>query len=604
VAEEEEVMSIEQTDYFSIKHFQHIVKSEKEIAALAEYILKHKEIAIRFETTGNSVDAELTGIAFSYFKEESFFIPISGEGDSLKQYLKPLIPIFSKEDITLIGHDLKPDLLVLHKNGITVSCPCYDIMIAHYLVDPDTRHSLEILSENYLGYKLLDKNDRASVEERSNRAGIVGEQAEIILRLKLKFEELVQTAEILKLFEEVEMPLLYVLEEMEFEGVKLDESVLKDLSRELETDIKKSEEEVFHLAGEEFNIASPKQLGIVLFEKMKLLEKPKKTKSGQYATGEEVLTKLAGEHKIVKSILDYREYVKLKSTYVDALPSLVSPFDNRLHTTYSQAVAATGRLSSNNPNLQNIPIRTARGREIRKAFVPRGKDYTLISADYSQIELRIMASFSEDEHMINAFQEGRDIHTTTASKIFKVGLEDVDDNMRRMAKSANFGIIYGISAFGLSQNLNIPRKEAAEIIDAYFTEFPAVKRYMDNVINEARENGYVTTLLGRKRYLRDINSRNVTMRGYAERNAINAPIQGSAADMIKLAMINIHEWMKKEKVKSSMVLQVHDELIFDAHKSELELLTKKVPQFMQSAMPLAVPIEVGIGAGDNWLDAH
>ena len=422
--------------------------------------------------------------------------------------------------------------------------------------------------------------------------------------LKGVFESEMSRSGVTSLFKDVEMPLMEVLEEMEYEGIKLDESVLNELSGELQESIEEAQKEVYHLAGEEFNIGSPKQLGVVLFEKMQLLEKPKKTKSGQYATGEEILTKLAEEHEIVKSILDYREFQKLKNTYVDALPALTSPLDKRLHTTFSQAVAATGRLSSNNPNLQNIPIRTARGREIRKAFVPRDKDHVLISADYSQIELRIMASFSGDKHMIEAFKEGRDIHTTTASKIFKIPLEEVDDGMRRMAKSANFGIIYGISAFGLAQNLNIPRKEAAEIIEAYFKEFPAVKSYMDRVINEARENGYVTTILGRKRFLRDITSRNVTMRGYAERNAINAPIQGSAADMIKLAMINVSQWLHEEKLKSKMVLQVHDELVFDAHRSEVDILKEKVPHFMKTAMELDVPMEVGLGVGNNWLDAH
>jgi DNA polymerase-1 len=395
-----------------------------------------------------------------------------------------------------------------------------------------------------------------------------------------------------------------VLAKMEFEGINLDPDILAIQSAELEKEIEEIQKAIYADAGEEFNIGSPKQLGIVLFEKLQLLEKPKKTKSGQYATGEEILTRLAQEHEIVGKILDYREYNKLKSTYVDALPLLISPMDSHIHTTFSQAVAATGRLSSINPNLQNIPIRTEKGRQVRKAFVPRSDQFVLLSADYSQVELRIMASFSGDQAMIEAFRDGRDIHTTTASRIFGVSLDEVTQDMRRMAKSANFGIIYGISAFGLSQNLNIPRKEAAEIIEAYFKEFPAVKSYMDNSINEAKENEYVTTVLGRRRYLRDINSANATTRGYSERNAINAPIQGSAADLIKIAMIRIQQWLEKEKLQSKMILQVHDELLFDAHVDEVDLLRTQVEKLMRTALELKVPLEVSIGTGDNWLDAH
>jgi DNA polymerase-1 len=358
------------------------------------------------------------------------------------------------------------------------------------------------------------------------------------------------------------------------------------------------------MAGTEFNIASPKQLGEILFEHLKLDDKPKKTKTGQYATGEEILTRLAYKHEIAKKILDYREVQKLKSTYIDALPEMISPTDNRVHTSFNQAIAATGRLSSTNPNLQNIPIRTAKGREVRKAFVPRDKDYILMSSDYSQIELRIMAHFAKDESMIRAFQEGKDIHSITASKIFQTGLAEVTQDMRRIAKIANFGIIYGISVFGLSQRLNIPRSEASEIINSYFNEFKAVKIYMDKVINEARDQGYVETILGRRRYLRDINSRNATMRGFAERNAINAPIQGSAADLIKIAMIKIQDFILKENLRSKMILQVHDELVFDVYKPEMKILQPKVEELMQTALPLTVPIEVESGSGVNWLEAH
>jgi DNA polymerase I len=369
-------------------------------------------------------------------------------------------------------------------------------------------------------------------------------------------------------------------------------------------DIREIEKLIYEEAGAQFNIASPKQLGEILFDKLKIDPKAKKTKTGQYATGEEVLSKLAGEHKIANQILEYRELQKLKSTYVDSLPLLISPTDGRIHTCYNQAVAATGRLSSTNPNLQNIPIRTDKGREIRKAFVPRDKDHLILSADYSQIELRIIAAFSKEHNMIESFKKGIDIHTTTASKVFKVGLDEVSADMRRKAKMVNFGIIYGISAFGLSQRLSIPRKEAAEIIEAYNTEFPALKKYMDEIINIAREQEYVETILGRRRYLRDINSRNMTIRGYAERNAINAPIQGSAADIIKVAMINIHRWMKKEKLKSRMIMQVHDELVFDVLKSEADILKPAVEDFMKNAIPLEVPMEIGIGTGENWLEAH
>jgi DNA polymerase-1 len=431
-----------------------------------------------------------------------------------------------------------------------------------------------------------------------------GEDADITLQLKRHFAPMLREYGVEKLFREVEVPLIRVLADMEYEGVRVDQDALKELSEEMQSEIVKVERDIYTMAGVEFNIGSPKQLGEVLFDQLQLVEKPKKTRTGQYATGEEILSQLAREHPIAAAILDYREFQKLKSTYIDALPGLISPADGRIHTSYNQAVAATGRLSSTNPNLQNIPVRTARGRAIRKAFVPREGDYELFSADYSQIELRIMAAFSGDESLIEAFRQGKDIHVATASRIFKVDERAVDDDMRRKAKTANFGIIYGISAFGLSQRLNIPRGEANDIIEAYFNEFPAVKTYMDRVINEARERGYVETVMGRRRYLRDIRSRNMTMRGFAERNAINAPIQGSAADMIKVAMINIHAWMAVEGLRSKMLLQVHDELVFDVHRSEKELISEKVPWFMQHAIELDVPIEVGYGFGSNWLEAH
>jgi DNA polymerase I len=454
-----------------------------------------------------------------------------------------------------------------------------------------------------IGKKGKDQKNMRDVEVQKV-AEYSGEDADITLQLKHVFEPVLKRKKIEKLFNEVEVPLIRVLASMEDEGVKIDNEALKALSTEMAEDISRLEKEIYKLAGETFNISSPKQLGDILFEKLKLFENPKKTKTGQYATGEDVLSRLAPDYEIIRKILDYREVQKLKSTYVDALPFMISPKDGRVHTSYNQAVAATGRLSSTNPNLQNIPIRTDKGKEVRKAFISRNEDFILLSADYSQIELRVMAHFSKDESMIRAFIEKRDIHAITASRIFNVPVEDVDENMRRKAKTANFGIIYGISAFGLAGRLNISRKESAEIIDSYFQKFPSVKRYMDEVINSAREREYVETILGRRRYLRDINSRNATMRGFAERNAINAPIQGSAADLIKIAMINIHNFLEQNNFRSRMILQVHDELVFDVFKPELDKLKPEVEELMRSAIRLNVPIEVETGTGLNWLEAH
>jgi len=473
---------------------------------------------------------------------------------------------------------------------------------------------MDVLAENYLNYKpqsiteLIGKKGASQVTmadvDINKIVEYAGEDADVTLQLKQKLAPILDENEVTKLFNEVELPLVDVLADIEYNGVKIDTEALAAMSKELEAESLKARDQIYALAEEEFNIASPKQLGIVLFEKMKLVEKPKKTKTGQYATGEEILSKLAPEHDIARLILEFREYQKLKSTYVDALPKLISPVDGLVHTDYRQAVAATGRLSSNNPNLQNIPIRTVKGREIRKAFIPRSEDFLLLAADYSQIELRIVAVFAKDENMMEAFKNGKDIHSTTASKVFDVPLDEVDRDMRRKAKEVNFGLIYGISAFGLAQNLNISRTEAQEIISAYFTEFPGVKRYMDEQVNKAREFTYVETILGRRRYLRDIHSKNMIGRGHAERNAINAPIQGSAADIVKIAMINIHRWMKEENLKSKMIMQVHDELVFDVHKSELELLKTKVPELMKSAIELEVPMDVEVGVGENWLIAH
>lgn len=600
---------------FSRGHNYHKVSGEEAIRELVRYLGMQKEICFDTETTSiNPNEAELVGISFAYLPGEAYYIPFPKENDTVSKYLNLLKPVFSAEDILKIGQNIKYDILVLMNYGIEVKGKLYDTMLAHYLIEPEGKHSMDWMAGQYLRYKpvsiesLIGKKGKNQGNMRDVDPEVVvdyaAEDADITLLLKKELDPLIKENKLEKLLHEVESPLIEVLAAMEFEGVKIDTESLKEMSGELETESRVIEKKVYELAGEQFNLSSPKQLGEILFVKLQLDPKAKKTKTGQYATGEEVLSKLAVEHEIAQAILDFRQLVKLKSTYVDALPSLINPKTGRIHTTYNQFVAATGRLSSINPNLQNIPIRTERGREIRKAFVPRDKDHLILAADYSQIELRIMAAFSEDESMIGAFKEGRDIHATTAAKIFQVPLDQVTGDMRRKAKTANFGIIYGISPFGLSQRLKIPRSEAKEIIDAYFNEFPAVKAYMDQSIEKARKNEFVETILGRRRYLRDINSRNATMRGFAERNAINAPIQGSAADMIKVAMIQVHEWMVNQKLKSKMILQVHDELVFDVHKDEVALLEKEIPKLMSGAIQLSVPLEVEVGKGTHWLEAH
>lgn len=596
-------------------HNYHKIKGKAEVNELVEYLLLQKEICFDTETTAlDAMQAELVGLSFSYIPGEAYYIPVSDNQEETQKILELLRPVFENESITKIGQNVKYDMLVLKNYGIDVKGTLYDTMLAHYLIEPEGKHSMDWLAQQYLNYmpvsitELIGKKGKnqgnmRDVDEDEVTA-YAAEDADITLKLKEKFDPILKANGLESLFDDVENPLIRVLTEMEFEGVRINTESLAELSVLLEKESQEIEKKVYELAGVRFNLASPKQLGDVLFEKLKLDPKAKKTKTGQYATGEEILSKMANEHPIAEAILDYRQMVKLKSTYVDALPTMINPKTGRIHTTYNQFVAATGRLSSINPNLQNIPIRTARGREIRKAFVPRDDNHVLLSADYSQIELRLMAAFSQDESMLEAFRSGRDIHATTAAKIFKVPLEEVTSEMRRKAKTANFGIIYGISAFGLAQRLSIPRGEAKEIIDSYFLEFPAVKEYMDGAIEKARKDEYVETILGRRRYLRDINSRNMTMRGFAERNAINAPLQGSAADLIKVAMIHVYEWMKKEKLKSKMILQVHDELVFDAHMDEVELLKKHIPGLMSNAIKLAVPVEVEVGVGTDWLQAH
>jgi DNA polymerase I len=541
-----------------------------------------------------TAEADLKGIAFSYREHEGYFVPLGGQNG--KALVETLRSVFENSSVKS-GHNLKALVLVLKKFGIEVKGQLFDSMLAHYLIEPEASHDLPILAQQYLGYDLLPE-DHHDLRVR------MCERADVCFQLRKKLNTELESRRHMKLMSETEMPLLKVLAEMEYEGVRVDVSVLAKLSEELRSETEIIQREIYEMAGTEFNIGSPKQLGEILFDRMKLGEKPKKTKSGQYATGEDILVALGTKHEIARKILDYRVYEKLRSTYVDALPKMISRIDARIHTDYRQAVAATGRLSSNNPNLQNIPIRTAKGRQIRKAFVPRSEEFLFMSADYSQIELRIAASFANDVTMIDAFRSKRDIHTTTAAKVFRVPIEEVTADMRRKAKEVNFGILYGSTAFGLSQNLGISRSEAADIITAYFNEFPAIKRYMDDSINNARDKEFVETILGRRRYLRDINSRNITTRGFAERNAINAPIQGTAADIIKIAMVNIQAWLKKNKMKTKMIMQVHDELVFDVHRDEVEKVKENVIHLMKHAVALEVPMEVEVGVADNWLDAH
>ncbi len=592
----------------------HLVEDAPSRSRLLNLLSTQSEVCFDTETTGlDPLAAHMVGMSFAFKKGQAFYVPVSVDIAEAKIITDQFKTFFENSKVKLIGQNLKYDIQVLKKYGIRVHDNLFDTMIAHYLLQPDQRHSMDVLAENYLNYtpisieKLIGKKGKNQLKMSDIDPAMVKdyacEDADVTLQLKNVLEPLLKERNQYQLFEQIEIPLINILGDMEEEGITVNTGFLSTYSEELGTAEQEAQQKVFELAGEEFNVASPKQLGEILFDKMKLVEKPKKTKTGQYATGEEILTQLAKEHEICAKILEFRELKKLKSTYVDAIPKLVDE-QSRVHTDYSQTTAATGRLSSNNPNLQNIPIRTEKGRAIRKAFVPRGAEYTLLSADYSQVELRIMADFANDQSMIEAFKNGIDIHKNTAAKVFRVPLEEVDGDMRRKAKEVNFGIIYGMSAFGLSQNLNIPRKEASEIIKSYFQEFSSIRDYMEQQVTFAQEHGYVETILGRRRYLRDINSRNGTVRGYAERNAVNAPIQGSAADMIKVAMINLKRWMKREGLKSKCLLQVHDELIFDAHKDELDLLKEKVEHYMSKAMVLKVPLEIGMDTGDNWLEAH
>ncbi len=600
----------------TVKNSYQLIDTKEKRTELIATLMKQKTFCFDTETTSlDALLAEIVGIAFSFKKGEGFYVSFPQDRAEATSVLNEFKDLFESEDIEKIAHNLKYDLAVVQNYGLTIRGRLFDTMIAHYLIQPDMRHNMDLLAETYLGYKpvsietLIGKKGKNQKNMRdldpSEVFEYACEDADITFQLKKLFEEKLKETNTEKLFWEIEMPLLPVLEKMEREGVNLDVNALEDFSKELETDLVKLESDIKEMAGfSDFNLDSPKQLGEVLFEKMDIDVKAKKTKTGQYSTSEDTLSKMVGKHDIFEIILEYRSLKKLKSTYVDALPLLIADDTKRIHTSYMQTVAATGRLSSVNPNLQNIPIRTEKGRFIRKAFIPRNENFTLLAADYSQIELRIIAALSGDEGMIEAFVNKHDIHSATASKVFDVPMEEVTREMRSKAKMVNFGIIYGISAFGLGQRLSIPRKEAKEIIDSYFAKYPKIKSYMDEAIVQAKANGYVETLLGRRRNLKDINSSNAIVRGHAERNAINAPIQGTAADVIKIAMINVLKEMKVKKLNSRMLLQVHDELVFDVDKNEIEVMEKLVKDNMENAVKIVVPLEVEMNTGDNWLQAH
>ncbi|TCD12893.1 DNA polymerase I [Pedobacter frigidisoli] len=613
--EEEPVEKLPAKTIENTEHEYILIETDEQRADLIKLLLEQERISFDTETTGTDANmADLVGLSFSIKPGTGYYIPVSEVREEAQAIVDEFRVVLENDKIGKIGQNTKYDILVLKWYGVQVSGKIFDTMLAHYLIDPDTRHGMDILAENYLGYspisitKLIGAKGKNQGTMRDvpviDVVDYAAEDADVTLQLAHIFEPKLMELNAAKLAEEIENPLVYVLADIEKEGVRIDIETLQAYSKELEKDIIKFEQNVYDKAGIKFNLASPKQLGEVLFDKLQLDPKAKKTKTGQYQTGEDVLMALASKSDIVQDILDFRQLQKLKSTYVDALPLMVNSKTGRVHTSYNQAVAATGRLSSNNPNLQNIPIRTERGREVRKAFIPRDENHILLSADYSQIELRIIAEISKEENMLDAFSKGIDIHTATAAKVYGISIEEVDGTQRRNAKAVNFGIIYGQSAFGLSQNLGIPRKEAAEIIEQYFAQYPGIKRYMSDTMNFARENGFVETIMGRRRYLRDINSANQTVRGFAERNAINAPIQGSAADMIKIAMINIHKEMKAQNLQSTMTMQVHDELVFDALRSEKEAMKAIIQDKMTNAIKLTVPIVVEIGEGDNWLAAH
>ncbi len=598
------------------EHFYQNVQGDLPVKMFVQNLLNQTSVCFDTETTGlDALNSELVGMAFSWEKGKGFYVPFPENQEEAQILIDKFKPFFENENIEKVGQNIKYELKILSRYGIEVKGNLFDTMIAHYLINPDMRHNMDVLSETYLKYSpksietLIGKKGKGQKSMRDIALDDIKEyaveDADVTIQLKNHFLPILEKVGTKKLYDEIEIPLVPVLADMEKEGINLDVDFLKKMSVEMTAESQALEQKIYETAGETFNLASPKQLGDVLFDKMKIGgAKQKKTKTGQYATGEEILSYLANDNPIVKDILEWRQMVKLQSTYIDALPNQVDQKTGRVHTDYMQTVAATGRLSSNNPNLQNIPIRTERGRQIRKAFIARDENYTLVSADYSQIELRIIAALCGEENMIEAFKNNEDIHKSTAAKVFNVPIEEVTKEQRSHAKTVNFGIIYGVSAFGLSNQTNLSRKESAELIDAYYKTYPKLKSFISDQVDFARENGYVETISGRRRYLKDINSANAIVRGGAERNAVNAPIQGSAADIIKIAMINIHKRLKSENWQSKMLLQVHDELVFDVHNSELEKIQPMIKHEMENAFKMIVPLEVEIGMGKNWLEAH
>ena len=597
------------------KSIYQIIESFEELKLLVEKMMEQEIVAFDTETEGlNALETNIVGISFSWRKGIGYYLPIKNNKSVYEKSFEILKPFFESTKIIKVGHNIKFDIQVLLKYNVKVSSPIYDTMVAHYLINPDMRHNLDTLSESYLNYSpisiesLIGKKGKNQISMRDvsidKIKNYASEDADITLRLKGIFDKEIEVNNLSKIFYDIEIPMINVLSEMEAEGIKIDTSYLKKLDKEFEDDLEKLKKEIFKKCGEKFNLNSPKQLGEILFDKLKLVSKPKKTKTGQYSTSEEVLSSLANDHRIIENILEWRSLDKLQNTYVRSLPNEVSNLTKRVHSSFNQTVTTTGRLSSNNPNLQNIPIRTANGQKIRRAFIPRNNDYIIMAADYSQIELRVIASISNEENMIDAFVNNQDIHTITASKIYNVDPENVNREQRGNAKTVNFGIIYGVSAFGLSQQTDLNRSESKQMIDNYFLNYPGLKKYMSDQIDFARNNGYVETIMGRRRYLKNINSQNNMLRSGAERNAINAPIQGSAADIIKIAMININSEFKKQSFKSKMLLQVHDELVFDVHNSEKDRIQDIVKTTMESAVKLKVPLKIDLEFGKNWLEAH
>ena len=595
-------------------HLYQLIDSEFALELFVDKLSKQQKVAFAcLSDHPDPLQANLIGISFSWEAHKGYYIPIDKDRVQAEKKLSYLKNFFLDTSIVKLGHQLKADAKLLHNYQLKLAAPIFDSSLAHYLVNPDMRHDLTVLSETYLNYSPMSLEDligkgrsKITISESpiEKQTTYCCELADLSLQLSEHFQTELKEADTLKLYNDIELPLLMVLSSMEIEGINLDVDFLNNLKEDLNQDILNLEKKIYELAGEEFNISSPKQLGDILFEKLNLVDKPKKTKTGQYSTAEDVLSFLAKDHEIVSNVIEYRGLSKLKSTYVDALPEQINPKTNRVHTEYSQTVAATGRLSSINPNLQNIPIRTERGRQIRKAFIPRNEDYILMAADYSQIELRIIAALSEETTMIESFQRGEDIHASTAAQVFGIPIEEVTREQRSNAKTVNFGIIYGVSAFGLSNQTELSRSEAKELIDTYYQTYPKLRAYMNNQVNFARDHGYVSTVLGRRRYLKDINNNNAIVRGAAERNAINAPIQGSAADIIKIAMIQIHKLLEEGNYKTKMLLQVHDELVFDMHKEERDTLAPLIKKEMENAFKLSVPLIVDMGYGDNWLQAH